>query len=229
VCPDHDVLATGVTQTNLSAHRHATDDSSCKHTTTTYGSNAKHDDYFLKPKSSDTYAGAPPEEWKAYVHAKKSVVASGGYDVEYWFFYAYNPTPSGVNHEADWEHVTVTTDANGRFASAWYAQHDSGQRYAAKDLKWARKTHPITCPGEGTHADYPGAGTWSTPTPYKDHSYEDGASWAVEKSFVNVGEVGHPRNGQAWIAYGGRWGKLGPTGVQNGPPSPPVQGSWNKY
>ena len=235
VCPDHVLMTSGLTETNISAARHPTDDSSCKHTTTTWLSSDKHPDWFLSPNDSSTYAGAPASEWKAYVHVKKSVVdTAGGFDVQYWFFYGYNPTPSGINHEADWEHVTITTDAHGRFSSAWYAQHNSGKRYAAADLSWVRKSHPITCPGEGTHADYPHAGTYDTPTPYKDHAYEDGASWDVETSFVDVGELGHPRNGQAWIEFGGSWGKLGPTidGVDtqtSGPPTPSVQGAWNKY
>jgi hypothetical protein len=46
---------------------------------------------------------------------------------------------------------------------------------------------------------------------------------------VNVGEKGAPRNGQLFIAYGGRWGEVGELEETSGPQGPSFQGSWNNY
>src|SRR5690606_41598556 len=34
-------------------------------------------------------------------------------DIQYWFFYPYNDWVASVNHEADWEHITVVASGDG--------------------------------------------------------------------------------------------------------------------
>jgi len=86
-CPDHQILALGaVTQANLSTQSHATTNWMCSHTSTVYGSNVKHLEFFLQPPDDTVHNGTTSTGWRTYVHVKKSVVVTGGYDVQYWFF-----------------------------------------------------------------------------------------------------------------------------------------------
>ena len=227
-CPDHEIKALGtLTQANLSTQSHATTNWYCGHTSTVYPSSAKHLEFFLQPPDDATHAGTAPSGWRVYVHVKKSTLVTGGFDVQYWFFYAYNDAAATINHEADWEHITVTTDAAGAFQSAWYAQHNSGARYTAAQLLW-NGNHPIVYSADGTHASYKGPGTWAGPV-VPDYCYDGGPVWQTWTNFVNVGETAAPLNGQSFIKYGGRWGEIGELEDTSGPPTPSVQGSWTTY
>lgn len=227
-CPDHEIIPLGsVTQGNLSTQSHPTTNWYCGHTSTVYSSSAKHLEFFLQPPDDSVHSGTTQSGWRVYVHVKPSVVVTGGYDIQYWFFYAYNDAAAGFNHEADWEHITVTTDSAGAFQSAWYAQHSSGARYTASQLLW-NGTHPVVYSADGTHASYKGPGTWDGPV-VPDYCYDGGPIWQTWTNFVNVGERSAPLNGQAFIKYGGRWGEIGELEDTSGPPTPSVQGSWNSY
>jgi len=235
-CPDHEVLSAGeATQTTLSQQKHATTNFFCGHTSTIESSNDAHGEFFLHPTSDDVHRGiADGSAWKMYAHVKKSAVASGGYDVQFWFFYAYDFFKYGLNHEADWEHITVTTDANGKVVTVWYAQHDYGVRYERGDLAWSG-THPVVYSAIGTHASYATAGEFPTHWPtMPDHTANGGPVWRGWQNVVNVGEKHHPMKGQRFIEYGGRWGAEGlfdarySTGTA-APMTPTVQGAWSKY
>ncbi|MFE8599619.1 Vps62-related protein [Archangium violaceum] len=229
-CPDCEVLALATpTQSNLSTQSHKTKGTFCTHTSTVYASNASRKEFFLQPPDDNVHKGTTSSGWRVYVHTKKSVVVSGGYDIQYWFFYPYNDSYASVNHEADWEHITVSTDAVGNFQSAWYAAHSGGHRYTASQLKW-NGTHPIVYSADGSHASYPTAGTYPTEVSgFDDHSYEGGPVWQTWNNWVNVGEKNAPRNGQNFIKYGGRWGEVGELDATSGPQGPSFQGAWNNY
>lgn len=230
-CPDCQVLALGsLTQANLSAQTHNMKSGLfCSHNSTAYGSSASHKEFFLQPPDDATHNGSASSGWKVYVHAKKSTLVSGGYDIQYWFFYAYNDSYASVNHEADWEHITVTADSASNFYSAWYAAHSGGKRYSASQLQW-NGTHPIVYSADGSHASYPSVGTFPTEvTGFDDHTYSGGPVWQTWNNWVNVGEKAAPRNGQTFIKYGGRWGEVGELEDTSGPQGPSFQGSWSTY
>lgn len=228
-CPDCQVLALGTsTQSNLSTRSHQTKNWLCSHTSTTYASNQSHKEFFLQPPDDAVHSGAPSSDWRVYVHVKPSVVVSAGHDIQYWFFYPYNDSIASVNHEADWEHITVSTDSAGNFHSAWYAQHSGGVRYTASQLSW-NGTHPIVYSADGSHASYPAVGDWPLILGMYDHTYTGGPAWQTWNNWVNVGEKGAARNGQLFIAYGGRWGEVGELDDTSGPQGPSFQGSWNTY
>jgi hypothetical protein len=228
-CPDCQVLALGTpTQSNLSAQAHSTKNWLCSHTSTSYLSNQSHKEFFLQPPDDAVHNGAPSTEWRVYVHVKPSVVVSGGYDIQYWFFYPYNDFIASANHEADWEHITVTTDGAGNFQSAWYAQHSDGVRFTASQLLW-NGTHPVVYSADGSHASYPAVGDWALILGAYDHTYGGGPVWQTWTNWVNVGEKGAPRNGQLFIKYGGRWGEVGELEDTSGPQGPSFQGSWSKF
>jgi hypothetical protein len=229
-CPDCEVLALATpTQSNLSTQSHKTKGTFCTHTSTVYYSNQSRKEFFLQPPDDAVHNGAPSTEWRTYVHSKKSSLVTGGYDIQYWFFYPYNDSVASVNHEGDWEHITVTTDSAGNFYSAWYAQHGGGTRYSASQLRW-NGTHPIVYSADGSHASYPTVGEFPTEVSgFYDYTYDGGPVWQTWNNWVNVGEKSYPRNGQSFIKYGGRWGEVGEFDDTSGPQGPSFQGSWNSY
>jgi hypothetical protein len=229
-CPDCQVLALATpTQANLSTQSHKTKGSFCTHTSTVYYSNQSRKEFFLQPPDDAVHNGAPSTEWRTYVHVKKSTLVSGGHDIQYWFFYPYNDSVASVNHEADWEHITVTADSAGNFYSAWYAQHGGGKRYAASQLSFVNSTHPVVYSADGSHASYPTVGSFPTILGFSDYTYSGGPVWQTWNNWVNVGEKTAPRNGQSFIKYGGRWGEVGEMDDTSGPQGPAFQGSWTTY
>jgi hypothetical protein len=228
-CSDCQVLALGTpTQSNLSTQSHKTKNWICSHGSTSYSSSQSRKEFFLQPPDDTVHNGAPASAWRVYVHVKPSVVVAGGYDIQYWFFYPYNDFIASVNHEADWEHITVSTNSAGAFQSAWYAKHSDGARYTASQLSW-NGTHPIVYSADGSHASYPAAGAWPLVLGVSDHTYDGGPVWQTWTNWVNVGEKSAPRNGQLFIKYGGRWGEVGELDDTSGPQGPSFQGSWNNF
>lgn len=229
-CPDHQVLGDGtVTQANLSTQRHPTDNFICAHTSTIYASGGAHAGFFLQPTDTTIWSGTAPSGWRTYVHVKRSSLVSGGYDVQYWFFYAYDDGPARFDHEGDWEHVTITADADQRFYSAWYAQHNSGVRYAASQLQFVNGTHPVVYSAVGTHASYPSAGNFNVTLGFTDRTSDGGPSYDTASNQVNVGEKSAPLGGQSFIEFGGGWGEIGSTSFSTGPLTPSFQATWDTY
>ena len=228
-CADHDVLAAGeVTQASLSEQTHATTDFFCDHTSTIERSRDEHREFFLHADPSVRDGMKDPSAWRVYAHVKKSAVVTGGFDVQFWFFYPYDFAKYGLNHEGDWEHVTVSIDAEGSFVSAWYAQHTYGERFSKDDLAWSG-THPVVYSAIGTHASYPRASSWPTHYPtFADRTADGGPVWKGWQNVVNVGDEEAPMHGQAFIRYGGLWGADGIPG-KAAPRTPAFQSSWTKY
>ena len=229
-CSDHQVLALGeATQANLAQQTHPTENLVCFHTSTIDKSSDPHGELFLQPEDDAVHEGlSSPSEWRMYGHVKKSSTVARGYDVQFWFFYAYDFAAYGFNHEGDWEHITVSTTASGELVSVWYAEHNYGTRYTKSDLSW-NGTHPIVYSAIGTHASYPRAGDWPTHYPtFTDRTKAGGPAWQGWKNIVNVGEKAHPMEGQTFIQYGGRWGEIGALGGTSGPMTPSAQRSWNE-
>src|SRR5262249_48609972 len=143
----------------------------------------------------------------SYVRAADHRAAA--YDIQIWFFYAYNLGSLGFNHEADWEHVTISVSSDFAFVSAYYSAHRSGRRIdVASQLGWVDGTHPIAYAARGTHASYPAPGAYKTPAMI-DWCYDDGPRWRTWTNFVNIGERDHILGGQSWARYDGRWGRPG--------------------
>jgi hypothetical protein len=183
--------------------------------------------FFLQPPDDAVHNGAPASQWRAYVHVRNSPTLAGGYDVQYWFFYAYNDAFGSFNHEGDWERVTVTATASGEFHRANYSQHETSTTYTAAQLTFVHDTHPVVYSADGSHANYPKAGSFGIEdAPVDDHAYEGGPKWETWKSFVNVGEKNAPRQGQTFIQYGGRWGEIGETSWTSGPTGPAFKSAW---
>lgn len=177
-----------------------------------------------------------PKDWVVYGHAYPT--ASGGINLQYWYYFPYNDGPLFFDHESDWEHMTVELDAAHAPVSASYARHEHnapGVRYAWDDI--AREgNHPVVLIARGTHASYarvdeapfweklpdvvsdvrglplpdsPGVITW------RPGRADD------SPAVVNVGERRHPRDAEElFLRYRGLWGAafLIGTGAPAGPP-----------
>jgi hypothetical protein len=240
-CPDDGVIDLGkVTFDNISTQSHATKSSGtglCQHTSEIRESSKKHLDFFLQPTDdAAVHPGIPPSranEWRVYTQVRKSsyVRADGkaaAWDLQVWTFFPYNDFVASANHEADWEHITISIAEDETFVSAFYATHNSGLRVDDPlAIEWSG-THPIGYVADGSHATYPTIGAQSTGVPgIDDHTYEGGPVWRTWENFANLGQVGHILNGQTWAKYGGRWGEVGTIDDTSGPPGPMFNGKWD--
>jgi hypothetical protein len=259
-CSDDQILAQGsVTQANIYNRVHSTKNFVCAHNSDSISSGQARDTfndegYFLQPPNTNGYDAAvhlgdpTTSNWKAYGHVQKSTSISGGYDLQYWVFYPYNDSPSvggvDLNHEGDWEHITVTLDATMNFQSAYYAAHNNeGNRYTTTQMQFADSagviasssqklqndfTHPVVYSAVGTHASYPTAGTQVRDSLPDDYT-SAGTAWNTKNAVINVGEKSYPLNSQTFIKYAGLWGEIGTNTVSTGPAGPAFQNAWSTY
>ena len=247
-CADHQVLAIGaITFDNIGRQTHATSsgiEPFCSHTSTVLPSGrvaapfTQHKDFFLQPEDDNlVHPGIPPArkaEWRVYAHVRASSYVrpsdhrAAAYDVQIWSFYAYNDSVGGVNHEADWEHVTISVTSDLDFVSAYYSAHSAGGRFddPAK-LVWTGRTHPVGYSADGSHAVYESAGEHPSAVPgFPDHAYDGGPTWQTWTNFANLSERGAILDGQAWASYDGRWGEVGTIEDTSGPVGPMYSGRW---
>ncbi len=242
-CPDDGILELGaISFDTIHAQTHFTKASGtglCKHNGSAddmRSSAKKHLDFFLQSDNDDAvHPGIPPEraaEWRSYIQVRPSgyVRADGvaaAYDLQVWFFYAYNDFVVSANHEADWEHMTISITEDLQIASVFYATHDAGHRIDdMSQLAFVEDTHVVGYAADGSHATYETPGTHAGPV-VDDHAYDGGPVWHTWDNFSNLGQVGHVLNGQTWALYGGRWGEVGQTDFTSGPPGPMFNGKWD--
>ena len=235
-CPDDgsNLLDVGAaTFANLAAQEHHTKSvtSFCRHDSDAASlrvSSTKALEFFLQPASDAVHAGAPPAEWRAYVQVRPSSYPAAAYDLQVWFFYAYNDFIASANHEGDWEHMTISIAADETLVSVFYATHHDGFRVDDMSKLAFVDGHVVGYAADGSHATYDRAGTFNLGVVgVDDHTYEDGPRWQTWMSFVNLGDVGHIANDQTWAAYGGRWGEVGELEDTSGPTGPMFHGEWN--
>jgi hypothetical protein len=247
-CTDHEVLAIGkVTADSIWQQTHATSsgiEPFCSHTSTQLASGTgsstftSHKDFFLQAEDDAlVHPGIPPSrssEWRVYGHVSKSsyVRASdskaAAYDVQLWFFYAYNDSVGGVNHEGDWEHATISVTSDLDVVSVYYsAHHEGGRLDDLTKLSWRDRTHPVGYSADGSHAVYESAGEHPSAVPgFPDHAYDGGPVWETWKNVANLGERGAVLPGQGWARYDGRWGEVGTVEDTSGPVGPMYSGRW---
>jgi hypothetical protein len=241
-CSDHQVLALGaVTVSSVWQQEHHTSsgvEPFCSHNDTVYhsgpvsGTWTERKSFFLQPENDAVHRGIPPDrksEWRVYTHVQNSGYPGAAYDVQVWTFYAYNDFFGSINHEADWEHITISVSSDLRPVSVYFASHSAGERFNdPAQLRWSGRTHPIGYVADGSHAIYATAGAHASPVPgVSDHCYDGGPVWNTWANFVNLGERGRIMNDQrAWARYDGRWGEVGTVEDTSGPVGPMYSGRW---
>ena len=235
-CPDDGIIDLGkITFANIATQEHHMKSGGtglCQHNDDVRDSNKKALEFFLQPTDDAVvHPGIPPSranEWRVYTQVRPSTRPGAAYDLQVWFFYAYNDFIGPANHEADWEHVTISIGEDMKFVSAFYATHNSGIRIDdPAAIRWSG-THPIGFAADGSHATYPTVGAQSTGVPgADDHTYENGPVWRTWENYKNLGAIGHVLNDQTWATYGGRWGEVGELDDTSGPPGPMFNGKWD--
>lgn len=195
-------------------------------------SNRKHLEFFLQATDDDeTHPGIAPErssEWLAYIQVRTSGYPGAAYDLQVWYFFPFNDFVASVNHEADWEHMTVSVSAELELVSVFYATHNDGHRIDDfTKLQFVDDTHVVGYVADGSHATYEKAGAFSVAPEIDDNTYEGGPAWRTWENFKNLGQRDHVLNGQSWASYGGRWGEIGTVDDTSGPPGPMFNGNWD--
>lgn len=198
--------------------------------------------FFLQLRDADHSGSWYSGDWKVYTHVYPG--ASGGINVQYWFFYAYNSAQLNINHEGDWENVLVQLDAGHNVIKVLLARHnDPYHQFSPGSITWFQGTHPVVLSALGTHATYESFSacsgslkehgcawgdpswrwfTWSGGRPAGQLGYQGGG-------LVPIGEKAYPLNGQSFVKYSGTWGEIGdnPFGWTTGPRGPAYQDKWN--
>lgn len=169
--------------------------------------------------------------WPVYVHVRNKGLGNikDDYAIQYWFFYPFNGTywvrdgvlfNTGLNHEGDWEHVTLTLDYMCNLKEMYFSQHKGGASYKINETPSVvtytdedSKFHPIIYSALGTHASYPTPGSVDVPNvpivEFTDRPGVNGKRWDTWEYLINIGETHWPLNGQRFTLYGGRWGRIG--------------------
>lgn len=248
-CPDHEIIPWGVTQDALVGQRHQTAGPlaslrPCRHREPTISSaggpwvDGQH--FFLQLPDPADHAGATdPRDWRVYGHVYPNAI--GGLDVQYWFFYAFNDGVGEINHQGDWEAITVRTDATHAPVGVYFCAHGDCSTFRARgDLTWWRDQHPVVFVADGSHASYPSlADCENALRELPGPSCEDradarwftggdtgGEAGRAGGGVINVGERDRPLNGQRFILYYSRWGEIGELSFTSGPITPSFKETW---
>jgi hypothetical protein len=235
-CPDDgdNLLDVGaITPANMSLQMHhmkASGTGLCRHTDELKSADKKATEFFLEAGNSDAvHPGIPvarQSEWQTYIQVRPSEYPGAAYDLQVWFFYAYNDNIGGANHEADWEHMTISLSDEPEVVSVFYATHDAGHRIDDMSMLQWDDTHVIGYAADGSHATYESAGSHPGPA-VDDHAYDGGPVWRTWDNFVNLGQVGKLLGDNEWARYGGRWGEVGELDFTSGPVGPMFNGKWD--
>jgi hypothetical protein len=252
-CPDHQILNLGtITTANITtkSHQRAVSYQGCSHSGTTYQSGtwnfSSENHFFLQAVYDDvTHPGVrDPAQWPVYFRVYTNFM--GGYNIQYWFFYAYNDYVASANHEGDWEHINVSLNPDQTVNAVWYGQHNGEKLMWPNQVSYYGTTHPQVWVADGSHASYPSEsacdGTFIEGTSescwtnvnqrWFTWSGGRGGDYGLQGSgLVNLGEKTAPMPGQGWVKYAGRWGEVGALNDlsvdgTSGPPSPIYQASW---
>lgn len=202
--------------------------------------------YFLEVPDSSNQTEVYRGDWKlerSQVYGHAYLGTDQKIRLQYWLFFPYNVAPNvaGVqlNHEGDWEHVTLRLDEKDQLQEIYYASHNQEGRWwkpekvlftdsdlTKRDFGLRHGTHPVVYVALGTHASFATAGEqdrgWYLP---KDYTGE-GAVFSSVGKIIQLGERSFPANGAEFLTYSGLWGEIGMTPISTGPKTPSYQEAW---
>jgi hypothetical protein len=150
------------------------------------------------------------------VYGRVTQARAGRVWLQYWFFYYFNDKSlAGIGlHEGDWEMIQIGLDSAGNPEVATYAQH----AYAEKRDDWSEVKKeddrddgaPLVYVALGSHAAYfePGEHRME-PVPLLDHARGNGRK--VRPELIEMSDE------LRWLAWPGRWGRMGDSNGPDGP------------
>ena len=213
-------------------------------------------DFYLHMPHDSTRAGHLASA-KCYAH--EIVLPDGGRDLQYWFFYPYNgdltteaevvvsllvgallpvlqpalavaAVASRIEHEADWEHVTVRLNAQGEMTRMYLSAHDGeGGWFEADQIQRNEHGRPIVWSALDSHASYRMVGShhraWYADIFVPDETADGGPKWNTWER-LELLRPEQPEK-QPWLRFSGLWGQMGELSMTNGPRGPMFQASWH--
>lgn len=164
---------------------------------------------FLQTDGRLTGPAAPTGVVPTYYHYRR---VSDRHQIQFWWFCGFNDSVGTVNHQGDWEHVTVNIQ-RGAIVGAFFAAHEGGEFYGVGHGLRFVGTRPLVYMAKGSHASYPTTGTWTFGI---DETADGGPEW-------NTGLMVRSLAAQPWKDFAGAWGEVGSTSTTTGPLGP-----WHK-
>lgn len=167
---------------------------------------------------------------ECYVHIRPAPDDERLTDVQYWFFYAYNPF--GPGHEGDWEHITLRLSRNLEIERVFFASHNKESRwFEPGQFDTTPNGGPIVYVARGSHACYPFVGTIDRGLLPSDETGK-GRVWRTFPNVQIAAEHRQPTSGHEWLRYNGHWGEIGAPAtsewlVTSGPYGPAFQAWWD--
>jgi hypothetical protein len=139
----------------------------------------------------------------------------------YWFFYAYSDSEGKINHEGDWERITIQLNKQNRPVRVAFHGHGGHCLSEWSTVDKLSGTHPVVYSSLGDHASFPRPGTrkmWKGAA--TDKWADGGRQWDLSQRTL------HDVTTRPWYGYTGAWGDLGvdlgPRGGDTSGPQGPV-------
>jgi len=240
-CSDCEIIPRGqVTTSNITERCHqnksgwpwCNHEGACNHSDS-YVSSQHNVGFFLQQHNADHSGSGNHGDWVVYGHVYPNHV--DGVTIQYWFFYPYNDSFSGFNHEGDWEFIAVLLNADGSVHNLPYSQHEGKHDYMPNEVQWVDGTHPVVYVAKGSHANYAATnGEDCIGGPFYDNCDNGGTWWNTgdNQAFGGVNWVGEKTrnfNDSNWLRYSGRWGEIGTSDITSGPFGPAYQSNWTVW
>jgi hypothetical protein len=170
-----------------------------------------------------------------YAHVARERGRPGRLALQYWLYYVFNDFND--KHESDWEMIQLHFDANTVEEAlrrppteVLYSQHEGAERAGWNDDKLEKvgRTHVVTYPGAGSHANYFRHALWLGRSAAEGLGCDDSTapSTRVNPRAVVLPARGRENTSFAWITFEGRWGQR-ERGFNNGPQGPNAKLQWD--
>jgi hypothetical protein len=178
-------------------------------------------------------AGAPNA---VYAHVAKERGRPGRLALQYWLYYVYNDYND--RHESDWELVQLHFRADAAAEAlgqepveVLYSQHEGAEVAGWGDDKLEKvdRTHVVTYPGAGSHANYFRNALWLGRSADEGLGCDDSTapSVRVRPRAIVLPTAGEVTPDLAWVTFEGHWGQR-ERGFNNGPLGPNAKVQWTQ-
>ena len=171
-----------------------------------------------------------------YAHVAKERGRPGRLALQYWLYYVFNDYND--KHESDWEMIQLHFDARTVEEAlrrppteVLYSQHEGAERagWGERKLEKVGRTHVVTYPGAGSHANYFRNALWLGRSASEGLGCDDSTapSRRVNPRAVVLPTRGKENAPSAWTTFEGHWGQR-ERGFNNGPLGPNAKLQWTQ-